>query len=163
MSLRREPIYINIEYYTGIFKEDTIRHLSVHFRNIVKAVISDPLVKLKDIEIISEDEQKQILYEFNDTAEEFPRDKTIHRLFDEQAEKTPDRTAVVGKAHGGMGAWMHGNISITFRVLNEKSNQLACYLHEKKRIQPGDRVGIWMTQSLYRPICILGILKAGAA
>ncbi|MCP5048331.1 MAG: AMP-binding protein, partial [bacterium] len=94
---QENDVYISIEYYTGIFKQETIQRLVSHFKNIIKTVAVDPSIKLKDIEIITREEKNQVLYEFNDTAKEYPKDKTIHQLFEEQAEKNPDNTAVVGR------------------------------------------------------------------
>jgi len=145
-----DNIYFNIEYYTGIFKDETISRLVNHFKNIFNAVVNDPCLRLKDIEIISPGEKEEVLYKFNDTANEYPEDKTIHELFAEQVEKTPDRVALVG---GG---------ALTYRQLNADANRTASYLSHEKGINPGDTVGILMSQSLYRPIAILGALEAGA-
>jgi amino acid adenylation domain-containing protein len=156
-----EDIHVTIEYYTGIFEEETIRRLAAHFRNVIMAVIKDPTIKLKDIGIITEEEKQQVLYDFNDTDREFPTDKTVHQLFEEQAERSPEGTALVGS-----GQWAVGKkekMYITYGVLNEKADQLAHYLIHEKNMLPGDRVGIWMSPSLYRPVTILGVLKAGAA
>jgi amino acid adenylation domain-containing protein len=154
-----EDIYIRIEYYTGIFKEETIKRLASHFKNVVKAVGRDPSLQLKDIDIVSEEEKQQLIYEFNDTRMDYPADKTIHELFAEQAERTPDNLAL----HGCMTAWLHRVGHITYGELNKKSSQLARYLYEAKGIQPEGRVGILLSQSFNRPIAILGVLKAGAA
>jgi fengycin family lipopeptide synthetase D len=145
-------ISINVEYYTGIFKQETIRRLTSHFQNIVKAVIDEPDIKLKDIEIISKEEKEQVLNEFNDTVEEFPRDKTIHRLVEEQVEKTPDYIAVV-----------HGLAVLSYQELGQKANRLARYLFYEHGVQPDDRVGILMAGSIHLAVALMGILKAGAA
>jgi fengycin family lipopeptide synthetase D len=65
-------------------------------------------------------------------------------------EKTPDRIALVGRG------------ALTYRQLNTDANRTADYLSHEKGINPGDTVGILMSQSLYRPIAILGALEAGA-
>ncbi|MCP5051154.1 MAG: amino acid adenylation domain-containing protein, partial [bacterium] len=146
-----QDIYINIEYYTGIFKEETIKRLVSHFKILVKQVIAGPASELKDIGIISEEEKQRILYEWNDTAREYPREKVIHQLFEEQAERTPDDPAVV-----------QHDVSLSYRELNNKSNRLAGYLIEKG-VRPESIVAIIMERSLDMIIGIYGILKAGAA
>ena len=59
-----EEILINIQYYTGIFKKETIQRLALHFKNVIVAVLKEPSIKLKDIDIISKNERKQLLYDF---------------------------------------------------------------------------------------------------
>jgi amino acid adenylation domain-containing protein len=88
--------------------------------------------------------------------------KTIHQLFEEQAARTPDNVSAVGKGHGCTAARRHGNISITYRELNRKSDQVACMLRERG-VLADSIVAIMMEPSLEMIIGILGILKAGGA
>jgi len=147
-----EDIYITIEYYTGIFRPETIKRLTSHFKNVIKAVVKNPCIRLKDIEIISAEERKQMLYEWNDTAQEYPKDKTIHQLFEEQVEKAPNRTAVEYK-----------NEYLSYGELDGKANQLANYLVLEKGTLPDGPVGILMDRSFDLIAAMLGILKAGGA
>ncbi|MCP4153517.1 MAG: hypothetical protein GY757_37665, partial [bacterium] len=87
----------HFEYCTKLFKEATIKRFITYFKGILLAVSNAPGQKIMDIEIITEEEKKRILYEFNDTAAGYPRDKTIHQLFEEQVEKTPDLISIVGR------------------------------------------------------------------
>ncbi|NIM18027.1 MAG: amino acid adenylation domain-containing protein [Candidatus Aminicenantes bacterium] len=151
---------VKFSYNSLVYESDFIEKVGLHFNQIIKQVIDSPEVTLSQIEIITEEEKRQILEDFNRTASPYPQDKTIHRLFAEQAERTPDSVAVVG--HGCMDAWMHENISITFRELNQKSDQLARLLCEKG-VGPDAIVGIMVERSLEMIIGILGILKAGGA
>jgi len=82
--------------------------------------MKNPDVAICDIRILTEEEQHRILYEFNDTKAEYPKEKTIHRLFEEQVERTPDNIAAVCD-----------DKNMTYRELNERSNQLARVLREK--------------------------------
>ncbi|NIM15606.1 MAG: amino acid adenylation domain-containing protein, partial [Candidatus Aminicenantes bacterium] len=157
-----EDIHIDVSYYTGIFKKETIRRLASHFKRLIKIVVADPFINLKDIDIISEEERREILFRFNDTVVEYPGDKTVHRLFEEQAERTPDGVGLVGKGHGCMDAWMHGNICITYRELDKKSDRLACMLRERG-VLADNIVAIKVERSIDMIIGILGILKAGGA
>ncbi|MCP5054839.1 MAG: AMP-binding protein, partial [bacterium] len=144
---------VTIEYYAAIFKPVTIQRLASHFQNVIKAVTHDPSVTLDNIEIITADEKKKVLDEFNDTTRQYPEDKTIHRLFEEQVERTPDRVAVTINRK-----------ALTYTQLNKKSTQLAFHLMEKG-VQPGTDsiVAIMVERSLEMIIGIFGILKAGAA
>jgi amino acid adenylation domain-containing protein len=151
-----QDIYIDIRYYTAVFEESTIKRLAVHFKNLVKAVLEQPAVKLKDIGIISPPERKQLLYDFNETAGEYPKEKTLHRLFAEQVERTPEHIAVVGPSAKKYMTY------ITYRELNEKSGQLAGYLREKG-LKTGTIAGIMAAPSIETLIGVLAILKAGGA
>src|SRR6185295_6343818 len=86
-----------------------------------------------------------------DTEADYPADKSIHQLVEEQAEKTPDAVAVV-----------YANQGLTYRDLNAKANQLAHYL-KKLGVGPDVLVGICVERSLEMIVGLLGILKAGGA
>jgi fengycin family lipopeptide synthetase D len=148
------------EYSTRLFTAATIRRFTGYFNKIVNSIIEDPTVKLAEIEIISAEEKQQILEAFNHQGE-YPVDKTIHRLFAEQAERNPDHVALVGKEEGWKGRKVEGkNISITYRGLNERSKRLA-HLLQERGVKPGILVGIMVDRSLEMIVGILGILKTG--
>jgi bacitracin synthase 3 len=154
-----------IEYSTALFRLDTIKRLIKYFKKTMADILENPGEKLSDIEIISREEKKQVLYDFNDTAAEFPKNKTIHELFAEQAAGTPDHTALVGKEEGRKGRRVEGkqeDISLTYKELNEKAGQLAYRLQEKG-VQADRIVGIMLYRSIEMVIGMLAILKAGAA
>lgn len=146
-----ETIEYSIEYCTDLFNEDTIRRLSSHFVNALSKIAESPLKKLGDISILSEAEHQQLLYGFNDTDADYPRDKTIHRIFEEQAEKTPDNIALAFKGS-----------KMTYRELNDKANRLARTLRAKG-VGPDDIAGVITDRSFEMIIAILGVLKAGGA
>ncbi|MCP5049582.1 MAG: amino acid adenylation domain-containing protein, partial [bacterium] len=147
-----EDVSIDIEYYTGIFKRETIARMVNHFKTIIKQVSTDPAVTLKDIVILTEQEKEQLLYRFNDTDFDFPEETTITELFEDQAAKTPDHMAVVS-----------GNRHLTYKALDEHSNQLAYYLNRNAGVVCEQPVGIMMDQGIPMIVVILGVLKAGVA
>ncbi|MGE5339900.1 MAG: amino acid adenylation domain-containing protein [Candidatus Omnitrophota bacterium] len=167
---REDGVGIHIEYYSGIFTRETIQRLVTHLTNVIQSVIETPFIPLDEIEIISEEEKTQIIRDFNNTASDYPRDKTVHELFAEHVEKDPDRMAIVGVAgYSYVGAFRETPlptdrlVHMSYRELDRQANRIADYLYHQKGIRTGDRVGIWMSPSLLRPAVILGILKAGAA
>src|SRR6266851_3826565 len=81
----------------------------------------------------------------------YPQGKTVHGLFEEQAERAPDAVAVV-----------FGEMRLTYRQLNERANRLARYLG-KQGVGPEVLVGLCVERSLDTVVGILGILKAGGA
>ena len=157
-------LFFTIEYCTKLFKAETIERFAGYFKEIVSVVVENPEVRIADMDIIPEREKEQILYTFNDTDVEYPYDKTIHELFEEQAARTGDNIALV--SHG---AWRMENggtdealVSITYRELNEKSSQWAHLLREKGAASD-DIVAIKTDRSIHMIIGIMGILKSGAA
>ncbi|MBO7564183.1 MAG: amino acid adenylation domain-containing protein, partial [Clostridiales bacterium] len=107
---------------------------------------------VEDIETVTEKEKKDIFEDFNNTAADYPREKTIVELFEEQVEKTPDNIAVV-----------FGDESLTYSELNAKANQLARVLREDYGVKPDDFVVIIAERSLEMIVGIYGILKSGGA
>lgn len=144
-----EEINFEIEYKTKLFKRRTIERLGNHFIKILKEITKNPKAKLNEIEIVTDQEKKEILFDFNDTNVEYPKDKTIHKLFEEQVEKTPENVAVAFK-----------NKEMTYKELNERANQLARILREKG-VKQGTIVGIMIERSIDMVVGLLGILKAG--
>ncbi|PEU19965.1 non-ribosomal peptide synthetase, partial [Bacillus wiedmannii] len=144
-------IVLNIEYSTELFNKDTILRMSENYINILREISRNLSVKLNEIDMISKEERNKLLYRFNDTKTDYPKDKTIHQLFEEQVEKTPNHVAV-----------KFGDNKLTYRELNEKSNQIARLLRNKG-IQPNAIVGIMIERSIEMIIGVIGILKSGAA
>ncbi|MGE5342503.1 MAG: amino acid adenylation domain-containing protein [Candidatus Omnitrophota bacterium] len=147
-------LHFNFEYCTRIFKAETIVRFIACFKKVVETVIQDGNTRISEIEIISEAEREQVLYRFNDPASDYPSDKTIHQLFEEQVERTPDQNA--------LSALSPTPRQLTYNELNAWSDQLAQELVEKG-VQPNTIVAIRMERSIEMIVCILGILKAGGA
>jgi tyrocidine synthetase-3 len=147
-----------LEYCTALFKLETIRRFIRYFKKVITGIVQDPDKKISRIEIISEEEKQQVLYNFNDTPVSFPGDKTVYRMFEEQVERDRHRIAVVGvhQLH------QRENICLTYSELNRKSNQLAASLIERG-VLADSIVGIMVKRSIEMIIGIFGILKAGAA
>ena len=139
------------EYSTKLFKKKTIERLIGHYINILNIITENPEIKIADIDMLSESEERQILFEFNNPKAAYPADKTIHQLFEEQAERHPDNTAVV-----------FGDKCLTYGQLNVMANNLARKLRDIG-VKSENIVGIKVERSFEMIIGILGILKAGGA
>ncbi|WP_432401626.1 amino acid adenylation domain-containing protein [Wukongibacter sp. M2B1] len=144
-------IECTLNYCTKLFKKNRVKKLAEHLNNLLKDITSNPRLKLSEIDILSQGEKNDLLYRYNETKADYPKDKTIHKLFEEQAERTPDNIAVVFNSH-----------RLTYRELNEKSNQLAGFLDEKG-VKAGDVIGIMVKPSLEMIISIIAVLKIGVA
>ncbi|WP_434284402.1 amino acid adenylation domain-containing protein, partial [Clostridium botulinum] len=146
-----KKLNFTIEYCSKLFKKETIESLSSHYVRILDSIVSNKEIKLCKIDLLSETERNQILYEFNDTKTDYPRDKTIQELFEAQVEKAPYNIAVVFE-----------DKKLTYKELNEKSNQLARVLRDKG-VKADTIVAIMLDRSVEMVISIMGILKAGGA
>ena len=144
-------IAFNLEYCTRLFKRETIERLAGHYLSILQQVVSNAEVRLAEIDILSADEREKVMIEFNNTQLDYPADKTIHQLIEEQVARTPDDTALVFQ-----------DTLLTYGQLNSRANQLAGMLRAKG-VQPDTAVALMVERSLEMLIGILGILKAGAA
>jgi amino acid adenylation domain-containing protein len=156
-------IVFGVEYCTRLFKPAAVRRFAGHLLEVIRQVSGVPGIRLADIEILTREEKQRLLYDFNDTARDYPADQTIHRLFAAEAANNPDQAALVGPhALHNEGTRGLAPLYITYRELNKKSGQFALVLKEKG-IQPDTIVGIMAGRSIEMVIGILAILKAGAA
>jgi amino acid adenylation domain-containing protein/non-ribosomal peptide synthase protein (TIGR01720 family) len=142
----------DIEYNTDLFKEDTIVRLASHFKELVRSLLEDGERQVRDLNLLPEYEKKCLLEDFNDTWTDYPRDKSIVDLFEEQVERAPDHTAVVYKER-----------KLTYRELNGLANRVAHHLRNHYGIQPDEPVGLMAGRSEQMIIGLMGILKAGGA
>ncbi|KMP94175.1 hypothetical protein TU65_14990, partial [Bacillus wiedmannii] len=140
----------SIEYCTKLFKEETIDRMGLHLNEILKTACEDLNISISAIDIMTKSEKAR-LEALNSTAREYPREKTLHQLFEEQVVKSPDQTALV----------MEGQ-SLTYKELNDKANQVARVLRQKG-VQPETIVGLMTERSSEMIIGLMGILKAGGA
>jgi amino acid adenylation domain-containing protein/non-ribosomal peptide synthase protein (TIGR01720 family) len=147
----------------GLFRETVIKRISRHLIAMVREIITTPGKRLSEIDMLAEPEKKELLSEINKTNAHYPREKTIHQLFEEQSNKNPDQIALAGIHETPEKNYNRSNLSyLSYRVLNQKSRQLACTLQEKG-VKPETIAGIMVEPSLEMIIGILAILKAGGA
>ncbi|HIP73581.1 MAG TPA: amino acid adenylation domain-containing protein, partial [Anaerolineae bacterium] len=152
MVLEREDgLEAIFEYNTDLFAAATIQRMAGHFQTLLAGIVAEPDQPVAALPLLTEEELRQILLDWNDTARPYPQDKTFAQLFAAQVEKTPEATAV-----------FYEGASLTYDQLNRKANQLAHRL-QKLGAKPGDLVGLAVDRSLDMLVGIVGILKSGAA
>jgi len=147
----QDTIALNIEYCSKLFNKETVNRFSKHYINILREIVENPKISIEAIDMLTEEEKSQLLVEFNNTKAEYPKDKTIHQIFEEQVEKTPERIAV-----------KYRDKHLTYTELNCKANKLAKKLRVRG-IRPDTIVAMLVERSLEMVIGIYGILKAGGA
>ena len=139
------------EYSTELFYETTIARWATHYRKLLQEITTKFDKPLSDLVILPEEERKQILDRWNDTAAEYSHDQCIHQLIENQVRKEPNAIAIVIEDQ-----------QITYDQLNKSASQLAHYLRAQG-IGAESRVGIFTERSIEMIIGILAILKAGGA
>nr|WP_211178745.1 non-ribosomal peptide synthetase [Brasilonema octagenarum] len=139
------------EYNTDLFDASTIERLTGHFVTLLEGIIANPQQQISQLPLLTAAEQQQLLVEWNDTQADYPSDKCIHQLFEEQCLSTPDAVAVV-----------FADQQLTYDQLNNRANQLAHYL-KSLGVGADVLVGICVERSLDMVVGLLGILKAGGA
>ncbi len=137
------------EYNTDLFDADTIENAIAHFQTLLEGIAANPEQSIAQLPLLTTTEEK-LLRQWNNTANEYPTDKCIHQLFEEQVEKTPNHLAVVFEQE-----------QLTYQQLNQKANQLAHYLLSLG-VKPETKVGICLERSQEMVIGLFAILKAGA-
>ena len=144
-------IYMILEYCTRLFKPSTIERYIEFFQGIIESLCEGIDEKLYQLEFISEKEKDQLLYEFNDTEAGFPREKTIHGLFEDQVSRYADHVASVDDSS-----------YLTYQCLNERSNKWAANLRVRG-VSSGKIAAIMMERSINMLVGLFGILKANGS
>ena len=144
-------IEMQVGYQTDLFDENTIVRICGYIHRIIESITENQNIRITDIDILSDEEKHLILNDFNATETEYPRDKTVVELFEEQVKKTPDNIALVFEDE-----------KLTYAELNARANSLAHKLRELG-VKPDDFVAIIADKSIEIIEGIYGIIKAGGA
>ncbi|WP_208612614.1 non-ribosomal peptide synthetase [Xenorhabdus vietnamensis] len=134
------------------------RRLLNQLEHILHSAANDPQQAHTSVSVLSDQERQTLLHTWNQTDAPYPRDKTLHQLFEEQAEKTPDHIALVFEGE-----------ALTYRELNERANQLASVIRQNNErnsdqpLQPDTLIALYFDRSIEMVISILAVLKAGGA
>ncbi len=157
-----------IEYSKALFKKNTIIRFANHFEILLNSIVKTTNVKLSDLSIISPSDYTNLLIDFNKRRSDYPKDKVIHQLIEEQALKFPYEIAVefgcMNEEKDSKNSYIQFSSSIIYRLtykeLNERSSQFANYLR-KRGVVPNIPIAIILGRSPELIIAILGVLKAG--
>ena len=151
VALPGRSLRLKLQYRPERIRDDAAARLLTHWSTLLREMIARPEQRLGEVSLLSQAERHRVLVEWNATATAYPRDATVHALFEAQAARTPDALAVV-----------YGGSSLTYATLNGRANQVAhrlCALG----VMRGSTVGLCVERSLDLVVGMLGILKAGAA
>ncbi len=147
----QEQITIKLMYDAERFEKETISRLTAHLHRALHVALEQPDCAVRDIDLISQDDYERIIYDWNRTFTEYPRESSIVELFEEQVQLLSSQPAVI----------TYGKI-LTYETLSRLSAYVAGLL-EKEGLVNGKFVGVYMPRSLEFIVSILGILKSGCA
>ena len=145
-----KQIRLSIEYNPHKYSAEEVNALLAHYAMVLEEIGKDPTKAADQIAMCTDAERKEILNVFNDTAAEYPKDKTVIDLFEEQVRKTPDQIAFISE-----------DTEQSYAKLNEQANRIAFCLIENG-VKPNDVVMVYMPRNELLIPSILGVLKAGA-
>jgi amino acid adenylation domain-containing protein len=141
---------VEFHYDSSVFHEQDIKRLNDQFHRLLESAAGNPEAAIGDLEILNHAQRRQLLVEFNATAD-YPKNKCVHQLFEEQVERTPAKVALVFERQG-----------LTYAELNARANQVAHHLRTLG-VEPGVLVAICMERCLEMVVGLLGVLKAGGS
>jgi amino acid adenylation domain-containing protein len=140
-----------IQYNVELFEGETIERMAGHWESLLEAMVEAPESRIEELPMLSAAERRQMISEWNQTHMAPAGEKSLVELFEQQAERRPETTALVC-----------GKQRLSYAALNQRANQLAHYLR-KQGVGPESLVGVCMERSLEMVVAMLGILKAGGA
>ncbi|MEU8122447.1 amino acid adenylation domain-containing protein [Spirillospora sp. NPDC049024] len=120
------------------------------FRRLLESAIADPGRRIGDVDVLGPAERRKVLLDWNDTAHPVPA-ATLPGLFDEQAARTPDATAVVS-----------GDESLSYAELVDRADRLARHL-AARGVGPETVVAVTLPRSADMVVALLAVMKAGGA
>jgi amino acid adenylation domain-containing protein/non-ribosomal peptide synthase protein (TIGR01720 family) len=147
-----ERLELCIDCDANLYDAAQMATMEQHFLQLVQQAVAQPGATIGALQLLNEEERRQLLHSFNDTAVNYDPAETLVSLFDKQVLATPTATAVVFEAN-----------SLSYAQLNEQANRLAVHLQQEYDVAAGKLVSIMMRRSHHLLVAILAVLKAGAA
>jgi surfactin family lipopeptide synthetase C len=144
-------LMLKIVYDTRLFDKATIERVIGHLQTLLENMAADPERPVWSLPLLTRTERDQLLIEFNNTEAQFPLDKCLPELFEQQVNRSPDAIAV-----------SDGEEALTYSEFNRQANQLAHYLR-KSGVGPESMVGVCLERGPDIIIALLAVLKAGGA
>ena len=147
---KRSRLLCKLVYNVDLFDRETISRMAGHFETLLVGIVNDPETPISRLPLLTSDERRQLLVEWNDTRRDYPRE-CVHRLFEAQVVRTPNAVAVT-----------FGASRMTYAELNRRANQVARRLLDDGVTPRKAFVAICVDRSASMLAGVLGILKAGA-
>jgi amino acid adenylation domain-containing protein len=140
-----------VVFATALFERETVERYAGYLRRVFAGMAADETRPVDRLALLSDDERRRVVEEWNRTEAPYPAETYIHERFEAQAGRTPDAVAVV-----------FGDRQLTYGALNARANRLAHHLRELG-VGPDARVAIGVERGFELMVAVLGVLKAGGA
>jgi amino acid adenylation domain-containing protein/FkbH-like protein len=140
-----------IDYAADLFEPRTVRRILEHFETLIGGIVDNPKQRVSELRVLTSEEKRILLTDWTATQKEYPREKTLADLFEEQVARTPGAEAVVC-----------GDVRLTYSELYERAGAVAAQL-KALGVKQEDLVGICVERSWEMLAAILGTLLSGAA
>ncbi|QOW18806.1 amino acid adenylation domain-containing protein [Lysobacter ciconiae] len=147
----RGELRLECQFNRDLFNASTIHHWMGYLRTLLQAMVGDGEQALGRLPLLDQAQRQQVLQRWNDTRTDWAGDLLVHRLFEQQVDRTPDAVAV-----------SFGSRQLDYRTLNAQANQLAHHLRDLG-IGPDQRVALCLERGPELVIGLLAVLKAGGA
>ncbi|MBY7735362.1 non-ribosomal peptide synthetase, partial [Francisella philomiragia] len=153
-----DTIQLKFNYKSSLYNKITIKNMLNNYQQILEQVIDGKDLSIKNYNLLNKQDYQRIVYDWNKTDNDYPRDKTVYELFEEQVLKNPDAIAIVFEDQ-----------EVTYKELNERSNQLARYIRKQYRratnqeLKPDTLIPLCLERGIDMVIGILGVMKSGGA
>lgn len=148
---KEDNVEIRTNCNRSFLDESSIKLMGGRFISMIEALADNLELRNENVPIMGYLEHRRLIGEFNSSNFDYPLNKCIHGVFEDQVKKTPDLIAL-----------SFDNCSLTFTQLNEKANKIAFHLISLG-VTPSFLVGICLERGLEMVACLLGVLKAGGA
>ncbi|WP_434695427.1 non-ribosomal peptide synthase/polyketide synthase [Pseudomonas sp. Z1-14] len=146
-----QSLHAALTYAIDLFEPATIERMAAHWLNLLRSLVQDLHRPVAQWSLLDEDERRHMLIDWNATARQYPLDRSVQALIEEQVRRTPDAPALV-----------FGEQRLSYRELNARANRLAHRLIDLG-VGPDVLVGIAVERSVEMVLGLLAILKAGGA
>lgn len=148
----KEDVKIDFDYNLNYFDDTTIQNLVNHFEKLVSEVLIVSDKKLKELNYLTQEENQQLLIDFNTTTVDYPKNKTVVDLFQEKTKNNPEQVALKEDAK-----------SYSYAQLDVLSSQIAHYLMAKFGAEDTSPIAVLLDRSANMVATLLGIFKTGRA
>ena len=146
-----QGLTLDLDYNTVLFDEATVARWMECYETLLAGFAADATAQVARLPLLSRQELEAVLVAPNRTEADFPKNRCVHQLFEEQVARTPQAIAL-----------QFDEQTLTYAQLNARANQLARHLHDLG-VRPGDLLGVFLERSVDMVVSLLAAWKAGAA
>ena len=147
----RGALFGTFKFNAALYQPETIARWWAHYLQLLQSIVADPAQPIGQLPLLAETERRTLLESWHENRRDYPREASIAQLFEEQAARRPQATALT-----------LDDRSMSYAELDARANQLAGQLLEQG-LPPEGRVAVFLERGFEWVVALLAILKAGGA